>query len=514
MASTPHATGRTWCGLIVLVLPALLTSMDVSVLFVAGPAIAETLRPTATQWLWAMDVYGFVLAGLLITMGSLGDRIGRRTLLLAGALCFGGSSALLAWAPGPELLIAARALMAVGGATLAPSTLALIRALFAHEDQRRTAVGVWTVAFTGGAVIGPIVAGVLLEYFWWGAVFLINVPVMALLLATAPLLLPEIRSADPTPFDLPGAAMSLAAVMSLVYVLKHVAEEGFTPTAIAVAGAGLAAALGFLARQRSARHPLVDLALFRVRAFAAAVGANTTVAMAVSGLGVLAFPFLQSVHGMSPLESALWALPTLAGTLAGTQIATVTASRVSNAGLLTAGLVVAAVGFTVIATLDPASGVGVFVGGYTILTLGVGMTATTANAVVLSTASSERAGAAAGISETSTELGAGLGIAVLGTLASLMYRRAMADANVSDIDPAAAETVGAAVASARQLSGDRADALLDAAFGATTGGITAAAGLGALFTVTVAVVLTAALRLGRSGDARRTGDHPRTSARS
>ncbi|MEE2048040.1 MFS transporter, partial [Nocardiopsis tropica] len=200
-----RAAPRTWAGLVLLLIPALLVSMDISILFVAAPAIAEALEPGATQWLWMMDVYGFVLAGLLVTMGSLGDRLGRRRLLLTGAVLFGAASALLAVAPSAELFIAGRALLGLAGATLAPSTLSLIRSMFTDPRQRGAAVGAWTIAFTGGAVAGPILGGLLLEFFWWGSAFLVNLPFMVLLLALAPFLVPESRDPGAAGFDLPGA---------------------------------------------------------------------------------------------------------------------------------------------------------------------------------------------------------------------------------------------------------------------------------------------------------------------
>lgn len=410
---------RTWCGLAVLLLPALLTSMDLSILFVAGPTIARALDPTATQWLWMMDVYGFVMAGLLITMGGLGDRIGRRRLLLIGSALFGAASAVIAFAPTPELLILARALLGVGGATLAPSTLSLIRGMFADEGRRRAAVGAWTIAFSGGSVAGPIVGGLLLERFWWGSIFLINVPVMLVLLVAAPFLIAESKDSSATGFDLIGAVTSLVAVLSLVFALKRLAEHGPDPIALAALAAGAGFAAVFARRQA-----LVDVSLLRVRAFSAAVGANTVVALAAAGMGVLAFTFMQAVHGLSPLQAALWALPTFAGTLAGAALATAVAPRVRPAVLLAAGLAATAAGFAVIAALSGETGLWVFVGGYTILTTGIGVTGTVANALILTTAPPERAGAAAGISETSTELGAALGIALLGTIANATYRAA------------------------------------------------------------------------------------------
>lgn len=494
------ATPRTWLGLAVLLLSALLTSMDISILFVAAPSIAEALDPTATQWLWSLDIYGFVMAGLLITMGSLGDRIGRKRLLLIGATLFGAASAVVAFAPTPELLIIARALLGIGGATLAPSTLSLIRAMFADERQRRTAVGAWTVAFSGGAVAGPIVGGLLLEHFWWGSVFLINVPVMLVLLASAPFLLPEAKDPAGSRFDIPGAAMSLVAMLGLVFAIKHIAEHGFDGVAVATLVLGLSFLLLFVRRQRRVLHPLIDVTLFRIRAFAAAVGANTVIALSAAGLGVLAFTFMQTVHGLSPFEAALWALPTFAGSLLGATAATTLATRISSSSLLTAGLVLTATGFGVVASVQPQTGLWVFIGGYTVLTFGLGTTGTIANSLILTTAPADRAGAAAGISETSNELGAALGIAVLGTIATTSYRSTMtettpAGTEVAEPGSAATETVTGAVGTAERMADDAAaGVLLDAAFIAYTNGVNTAALITAALALIMAAVIVAVFR--------------------
>ncbi|WP_020574074.1 MFS transporter [Actinopolymorpha alba] len=484
----PRASFRTWCGLLVLLLPALLAAMDISVLFVAGPAIAATLRPTATEWLWAMDIYTFVSAGLLITMGCLGDRFGRRRVLLIGAGVFGAASAVVAYAPNPELLILARALLAVGGATLAPATLSLIRGMFADEGERRTAVAAWGIAFAGGAVAGPVAGGLLLEYFWWGAVFLINVPVMILLLIAAPFVVVESRSATRGGFDVAGAATSLVAVLSFVFALKDVARYGISVTGAAAVLVGVAATVVFLARQRRAAYPLIDLELFRVRTFSTGVVANTVVAVVTAGLGVLAFPFLQLVHGLTPLQSALWAVPTFAGSFVGAAAAAALARRHPATPLLGGGLLAAAIGLAVITTVEPAGGLWRFLGGYTILTFGVGVTATIANSFVLDSAPPERVGTASGIAETSTQLGSALGIAVLGTLAGAIYRTTMASAAPVDTDPAALETVADAVVAAHQSSPQSAATLLDAAYAAYTDGVTTVALVGAILTAALATL--------------------------
>ncbi|UED83372.1 MFS transporter [Streptomyces profundus] len=483
-----RAGARAWWGLPFLLLPALLASMDISILFVASPAITEALAPSATEWLWMMDVYGFVMAGLLITMGALGDRIGRKRLLLIGSGLFGIASVAIAWASTPEEVIAARVLLGVGAATLAPSTLSLIRGMFLDERQRRAAVGAWTVAFTGGAVAGPIVGGVLLEHFWWGSVFLINVPVMGVLLLTVPFLIDESRNPGATRFDLPGAATSFVAILGLVFAAKRLVEHGLDATGCWALAGGLAALALFLRRQRGAAHPLVDLTLFRRPAFGAAVAGQTVVAFSAAGLGLLAFTFLQTVHQLSALRAALWALPTFAGTLVGAVLAAALAARLRPATLLAAGLLLGTVGFLVVGTVGAGSPLTVFIGGYTVLTLGVGVVGTLANTLILTAAPPERAGAAAGISETSNELGAALGIATLGTVASAVYRE-----RVTGV-PAAGETVTEALGRAADLPAAEGARLLDFAFAAYSDSVNTAAVAGAGVLAAVAVLAWLALR--------------------
>lgn len=508
---TPRrATARTWAGLVVLLIPALLVSMDISVLFVAAPAIAEALEPGATQWLWMMDVYGFVLAGLLVTMGGLGDRVGRRRLLLTGAVLFGAASALLAFAPSAELFIAGRALLGLAGATLAPSTLSLIRDMFTDPRQRGAAVGAWTVAFTGGAVAGPILGGLLLEFFWWGSAFLVNLPFMVLLTVVAPFLVPESRDPDAAGFDLIGAGTSLVAVLGPVYAAKRLAEHGVEAQGVIALLVGAAFLVLFVHRQRSAAHPLVDITLFARPAFTAAVASNTAVAFASAGLGLLAFTFLQTVHGLSPLQAALWSLPVLVGTVLGVVLAGAASSRVRPGLLMASGLLSGAAGFSVVGSLEVGTPLPVLIGGYTVLTFGVGIVGTLANGLVLATAPPERAGAAAGVSETSTELGAALGIAVLGTAATTVYRRAMED-GPSGAEGPAGETVAGAVAAAP--GAEDPGALLDAAFTAYTAGVGTAALTGAAVLAAVALLVAVALRElppgageGHTGAGRSAGD--------
>lgn len=312
-AATPAATARRagrreWTAFTVLLLPLLLVSMDVSVLYFAIPAITDQLDPSATQQLWIFDSYAFALSGLLITMGSLGDRIGRRKLLLIGATAFGLASIGAGYATSAEMLIAARVLLGIGGATLMPSTLALVRNLFQDDKQRGQAIAIWSGAMTGGIALGSVLSGVLLNHFWWGSVFLVNVPAMLLLLLLVPLLVPEFKDPTPGRFDLLSVPLSMAAVLPVVYGLKEIAAEGFAPLYVGCLAVGSAFGYAFVRRQRSREDAMVSPALFAGRGFGAGIGLNTLAAFAMMGSAYFTTQYLQSVLGMGTLEAALWSL--------------------------------------------------------------------------------------------------------------------------------------------------------------------------------------------------------------
>ncbi|MBC8093705.1 MAG: MFS transporter, partial [Pseudonocardia sp.] len=247
---TPRAGTREWCALAALCLAVLLVTIDATVLALAIPSLSADLDPTGTQVLWIGDVYSFVLAGLLVPMGALGDRIGRKRLLLIGAAAFGVASALSAYAPTAELLILARLLLGVAGATIMPSTLSLIRTLFDDARQRTTAIGIWSATSTAGAVLGPILGGFLLEHFWWGSVFLVNVPVVAAFLLVAPRLLPEVRAGSTGRFDMLGAALALVGIVTVVFGIKELAGGGSPWIAAGAVALGAAVLVAFVRRQR------------------------------------------------------------------------------------------------------------------------------------------------------------------------------------------------------------------------------------------------------------------------
>jgi len=406
----------------VIALPCLLYSMDLTVLNLALPAISADLRPTSTQLLWIVDIYGFLVAGLLITMGALGDRIGRRRLLLIGAAGFGVASVLAAFSTSAEMLIATRAALGIAGATLAPSTLSLIRNMFREPGERRFAIGVWITSYSAGGAIGPLVGGVLLEHFWWGSVFLAGVPVMALLLAVGPALLPEFRDPEAGRPDLASAALSLAAVLPVIYGIKRIAEGGAAWLPLLCILAGLAAGVVFVQRQHRLADPLIDLRLFRAPAFSVSLATYTLGTFVAFGSFLFIAQYLQRVLGLSPLRAGLWMLPFFVGWISGSMLAPLIARR-RPAFALSAGLVLAAGGFGLLTRVDGGSALPVLVTGSLLVSLGLAPVFTLATDVIVGAAPPERAGAASAISETGSELGGALGIALLGSLATAVYGR-------------------------------------------------------------------------------------------
>ncbi|MFF7250287.1 MFS transporter [Embleya sp. NPDC008237] len=499
MTETRNKAGtKEWIGLAVLVLSCVLVSMDMSVLFVALPFLTTDLEPSSSELLWITDAYGFLLAGMLITMGTLGDRIGRRRLLLAGALGFGVASVLAALSTDPGTLIAARALLGVAGATLAPSTLSLIRNMFHDDQERATAVGVWTAGFAGGAALGPVIGGALLEHFWWGSVFLVNVPVMLLLLVLGPLLLPEYRDPEPGRFDILGAVLSLVAVLGIVYGIKQAAEHGFGWVPAAYVAAGALVGGGFLYRQRVVDNPMIDLALFRSRRFSVSLATETLAIFALVGYSLFTSQYMQLVLGMGPLEAALWSLPTFLVMPAGIAAATVLAPRIGNANVMVVGLLVSVAGYVALALIRTDSGSGHLIVALTVVALGIGGVVAVVTDMILSSAPPERAGSASAISETAAEFGGALGIAVLGSIGTAIYRTTVTDnapdgLSSQELD-AARDTLGAAVDTAATLPGSSGEALRQVAFDAFTREMRITAVVGATLLTGAALAIGMLLR--------------------
>jgi DHA2 family multidrug resistance protein-like MFS transporter len=487
-AAPTRAGRREWLALAVLMLPLLLVSMDVSVLYFAVPFIARELEPSATQQLWIFDVYGFVLAGLLITMGSLGDRIGRRRLLLIGAAGFGAASIVAAYASSAEMLIAARALLGISGATLMPSTLALIRNLFHDERQRATAVSIWTAVMGGGVALGPVLSGVLLGHFWWGSVFLINVPAMALLLLLVPFLVPEFRAPRAGRFDVAGSLLSLAALIPTIWAVKELATHGVEAAYAVVLLAGLAFGALFVRTQRRGSHPLVDLALLREHRFTGCLGANLLAMFALVGNAMFTTQFLQSVLGMSPLRAALWSVAPTVAVMAAAPLAMVLVQRLGRARVIALGFAVASLGFAVLVQVERQHGLVTILVGAGVLAVGLVFVMTVAGEAAIGVAPAERAGSAASVMETSSELGGALGMAVLGSIGAAVYRTQVDTSGLPDgAAHTARETLGGALAVAGELPGQLGGGLVATARDAFVSGVHVEAAFGAVLMLCAAV---------------------------
>jgi MFS transporter, DHA2 family, multidrug resistance protein len=492
-AAATRAGVREWIGLAVLALPALLASLELTVTHLALPAIAADLAASSTQLLWIVDVYAFLLAAVLVPVGALGDRIGRRKVLLIGSVGYGLASVFAAYAPNPELLIVARALMGVAGATLMPSTLSLTAAMFRDSHQRAVAIGVIIASVSGGTAIGPLVGGWMLEHFWWGSAFLLATPVMAVLLVAGPLLLPEHRGLRSGRLDLAGAALVLLAVLPVVYGLKQIAADGLSTAPVAAVVAGIAMGVLFVRRQRRLADPLIDLGLFADRAF------RTAAAMLAFGIFVLwgsnyaIAQYLQLVAGLSPLIAGLWTAPSAAGVIVGSLVAPRIARRVPPPVVIGVGLIVSAIGYVVLATVAPADDLVHLVLGAIVVSAGLGPMMALATDMVVGSAPVERAGAAASISSTAPQIGGAFGVAVLGSIVTAVYRNAMATSVPADVPPGAADAardnIGTAAAAAQALPEPLAGPLLAAARAAFTTGFHVTAIVSAVLMVLIAALV-------------------------
>ncbi len=492
----PRAGLRQWIALAVLMLPVLIVSIDNTVLSFALPQISVALAPTAQQLLWIVDVYPLMLAGLLVTMGTLGDRVGRRRLLVLGAAGFGLVSLLAAFATDAAHLVAARALLGVFGAMLMPSTLSLLRNVFLHPDQRRLAIAIWAAGFSGGSVLGPIVGGWLLQHFWWGSIFLLNVPVVLVLLVAAPLVLPESRNPAAGRLDLPSVVLSVVAMLPLVLGIKSVASHGVDPVGLGALVLGVAMAVTFVRRQHRLTHPLLDVALFRRPVFSASVGANFTASFALAGLVLFLSQHLQLVVGLDPVQAGTSLLPGAVASVAAGLLAVRLARSLPLWALVPAGMLLASAGYALGTSLGSDHRTGVVVATFALVGAGVGLAETLTNDAILGSVPAERAGAASGISETSYELGASLGVAVLGSVLTAVYRADLTlPAGLTDAQATAAgQTLGGAVALAGELPGALGEQVLVAAQDAFAHGVAVTSGLGALAVGVVAVVVGVVLR--------------------
>ncbi len=468
---------RQWIALGVLCLATLLVSLDLFVMLLAVPAVTEALGASSSQQLWILDVYGFMVAGLMITMGNLGDRIGRRRLLLTAAAVFGVASIVAAYSVSPGMLIGARAVLGIAGAAIAPCTLSLISTLFPNTRQRATALGIWAGCFTIGAVVGPIVGGVLLEHFWWGSAFLIGVPAMVVLLVVGPILLPEYRNEQAGRIDVPSVVLSLAAILPAIHGLKHLAAHGVGAESAAALVIGGVFGWIFVRRQRRLADPLVDVRLFTRLTFSVSLGSMMTYSMLSGGVMVFVAQYFQLVQGMTPLTAGIALVPGMLTSTLAFQLAPRLAQRIRPGVLIPAGIAFTIVGMAV---MTQATSTTVLVIAFAVEAVGAAPLVTLGTNLVIGSVPPEKAGSAGALTQTSNEFGYALGIAILGSVVTAAYRSQMGGRGGNSLGEAIAQGVPN-------------DVLADAHVAFTTG-FHLAAGITALALTAIAVLLAVTLR--------------------
>ncbi len=492
----PRAGRREWIALAVLCLPTLLTTVDISVLILALPRLATDLGASSAQQLWVTDIYGFLIAGFLVLMGTLGDRIGHRTVLLGGAAGFLVASLLAAYSTSIEMLLVSRALLGIAAATVMPSVLALISRLFPNPVQMGAAMGIWGTSIMLGVILGPVVGGLLLDSFWWGSIFLMGVPVMALLLVVGPRLLPMTRNPHAGRLDPLSAVLSLAALLPVVYGLKEVARAGWQPEALGAVLIGLAFTSAFVTRQRHLAQPMLDLELFRNPVVGTVVLLGLAFGFITAGAGLVSTLYMQLVEGMSPLSVALWMLIPAGAMIIGGNVGPAIARSVRPAHVLAAGMVLAAVGALIITQVSVTGGLATLIVGLVVMYVGGSPSATLANAVLMGSAPPEKAGAAGSLSSTGGELGVALGVAVLGSVAGAVYGKAV------EVPPAvppaeamvAGESIVGAAVVAETLPEPVAAQLLESAREAFTEALHGASLINMVLFLAVAALLAVRLR--------------------
>ena len=506
----PKAGRREWLGLAVISIPCMLYSMDLTVLNLAAPRLSAELRPTGTQFLWMMDIYGFLIAGSLITMGTLGDRIGRRKLLFMGATVFGLVSVLAAFSRNAEIFIVSRALLGVAAATLAPSTLSLIRNMFVDPRERTTAIGIWVASFSTGAALGPLLGGLLLTHFWWGSVFLVNVPLMLLLLIIGPFLLPEFRDPDARRLDLASAVLSLIAVLLVIYGMKHAASTGDAVVSIFFLAAGIIVGWIFLRRQLHLPYPLIELSLFRSLSFSVALLIGVLAFFVNFGALFFVAQYLQLGLGLTPLDAGLWTMPSALGFIVGSVVSPRIASRFGPRFVVSGGFVLTSFGLALIGIPGSQAFIAL-IAGSVILSVGLAPVIILSTDLVVGAAPPERAGSASALSETSAELGGALGIAILGSVIAAVYRAKMASVGSAGLTSEhiadARDSFAGALAVAERLPAQLATSIVKSAREAFIHGMQLSAGIAAAVALTAAII--ALTLLNRSGTISAAEDSPK-----
>ncbi|MFE7131357.1 MFS transporter [Streptomyces sp. NPDC057638] len=496
--TVPKAGRKEWFGLGILALPTLLVALDVFVLLLALPHLSADLGADSNQQLWIMDIYGFMVAGFLVPMGTLGDRIGRRRLLLTGGTVFAAASLLAAFATSPAMLIAARVLLGVAGAAISPSTLALISQMFQDAKQRAGAIGMWASCFTLGAIIGPMLGGLMLEHFWWGSLFLLGVPVMILLLIAGPKVLPESSSEDAGRIDLPSVALNLGTVLPVIYGIKESARNGFgTLPALAIV-TGVALGVAFVHRQRTLKSPLLDVTLFKHGRFSASLLGLLAYSLTGGTVMLLMTQYFQAARQMTPFEAGLGLLPGMAAATVSFMVCPLIARRIRPAYVIGAGITGVTAVLAVFTQIGTASGTGTLIAGFAVFSFCGAPLVALGTHMIVGTVPPQKAGSAGALSQISNEFGAALGVATLGTLGLTVYRNEI-DSTVPETIPAAAaeaarDSVSGAAAATESLPPHLADAFMNPVQTAFTSGIHTVTAVSAILITTAGTLFVTRMR--------------------
>ncbi|MEP6746635.1 MAG: MFS transporter [Bacteroidota bacterium] len=496
-----YAGTREWFGLVALAIPTLLLSIDTSVLYLALPALSVDLKANSAQQLWIMDIYGFMIAGLLITMGSLGDRIGYRRLLITGSTAFGFASVLAAFSQSSIMLIIARAIMGMAGATLMPSTLALIRNMFVNPKQRGTAISVWMSCFMAGMIAGPLVGGLVLEHFRWGTVFLIDVPVVIVVIFAGPVLVREYHHGDARPLDIPGVIFSLAAILPFVYGLTELSRNNFQLIPILSILAGGIFGIAFVYRENATPNSLIDFSLFTTSSFRITLIAMMLTAAIMGGTALFMAQYLQMVTGLSPFYAGLWMIPQAIGMITGSMVVPLIVSKIRPGIIITTGFLISAVGMLVIAFVPAINGLTLLETGFVMAVTGASPILVLGTGLIIGASPPKKAGAAASVAETGNQLGIALGVAFLGNTGAFFYQKVMANTIPASLTGSAwktaHESIMGATSVAAGLPGQRSVTLIVSAKEAFVKGLHVVAVSGAIiFAILACITATGLYKVG------------------
>lgn len=509
-AQAPGASARQWWGLAVLVTPSTLLFMMLTILFLAAPSMAADLNPSSTQLLWILDIYGFVMAGFLVAMGVLGDRIGKRLLMILGAALFAVISVAASLTTVPELMIAWRAVLGLAAAMMIPATLGLIFVLFTDARQRGVAIGVWAGGISAGVALGPLLSGLLLESFGWQATFLVAVPIMALVVIGAPLLLPEHK--DPTArIDLFSALLLVGGLLAIIYGIKRFAAQEPAGPSIGLLIAGALIGLWFVARQLRAERPLLDVRLFANRTVSGALAVFLLSAAALGGVYSLFTQYLQQVQGLSPLQAGFAILPAAVVLIVVATLSPVLARRFRPGHVIAVGLLTQVVGYTLFTQVDANTGVALVIASFVITYPGVAPSMALTTDLVVSSVPPQKAGGASGLATTANDLGISLGVAVIGSIGLAAYRSRIDGSLPEGVPPevaaAASDSVDGALISAAELPETLGQQLISAAQDAFSSGLNTAALVSAVIAGVAAIIAATRLRhLRPTGEAQQPTD--------